>query len=110
MREIGKNRKIAEKVNSRVFLKPEEQQAAFEALQNIYDGLKGRITMGSLIDTNTDWLEIPDDLMDVTEAFRPVFSANKYWSEDFEWILELQEMHRNIASKKPRGSRALAST
>ena len=102
MGQISKNRKIAEKLNSRVFLTPKEQQAGFEALQNIYKGLKGRITMGSLIDTNTAWLEIPDDLMDVTEAFRPVFSANKYWSEDFEWILELQEMHINIASKKPR--------
>ena len=100
---IGKNRKIAEKLNNRVFLKSEEQQAGFEALQNVYEGLKRRITMGSLRDTNTDWDEIPNNLMDVDEAFRPVFSANKYWSGDFEWILELQEMHRNIASKKPRG-------
>ena len=100
---IFKNRKIAEKLNSRVFLKPDEQQAGFEALQNIYKGLKKRITMGALRDTNTDWLQIPDDLMDVTEAFRPVFEAGPpYWSGDFEWILELQEMHRNIASKKPR--------
>ena len=100
---IRKNRKIAEKLNSRVFLKSEEQQAGFEALQNVYKGLKRRITIGSLRDTNTDWDEIPNNLMDVGEAFRPIFSANKYWSGDFEWILELQEMHRNIASKKPRG-------
>ena len=100
---IRKNRKIAEKLNSRVFLKPDEQQAGFEALQNVYRGIKRRITMGDLIRTNTDWDKIPDHLMDVGEAFRPIFSANKYWSQDFEWILELQEMHRNIASKKPRG-------
>ena len=99
---IWKNRKIAEKLNSRVFLKPEEQQAGFEALQNVYKGLKRRITMGSLRDTNTDWDEIPDALMEVGEAFRPIFSYHEYWSGDFEWILELQEMHRNIASKKPR--------
>ena len=100
---IRKNRKIAEKLNSRVFLKPDEQQAGFEALQNVYEGLKGRITLGSLSDTNTDWNEIPNNLMEVGEAFRPIFSANKYWSRDFEWILELQDMYRNISSKKPRG-------
>tara|TARA_Y100000114_G_C11567008_1_gene234559 strand:- start:221 stop:544 length:324 start_codon:yes stop_codon:yes gene_type:complete len=103
---IKKNRKIAEKLNSRVFLKPEEQQVGFEALQGVYKEIKRRITMGDLIKTNTDWNEIPDDLMKVGEAFRPIFSANKYWPQDFEWILKLQEMHRNIASKKPRGVRA----
>jgi hypothetical protein len=99
---IRTNRKIAEKLNSRVYLKPEEKDAAFVALQNVYMGLKGRITLGDLRDTNTNWDEIPDNLMDVGEAFRPIFSANKYWSEDFEWILKLQEMHRNISSKKIR--------
>ena len=99
---INKNRKIAEKLNKRVFLKPEERQAGLEALQGVYKGIKRRITMGDLIRTNTDYDEIPDNLMEVGEAFRPIFSANKYWSRDFEWILELQEMHRNIASKKPR--------
>ena len=96
------NRKIAEKLNSRVFLKPEERDAAHRALQNIYNGLKGRITLGDLLDTNTDWEKIPHNLMDVDETFRPIFSANTYWSEDFEWILELQEMHRNISTKKLR--------
>ena len=101
--ELIKSRRLAEKLNKRVYLKPEEQQAAFDALQNVYLHLKNRITLGSLIDTKTDWDKIPDNLMDVGEDFRPVFSdSNKWWAGDFEWILELQEMHRNIASKKPR--------
>lgn len=99
---IKKNRKIAEKFNSRVFLNSEEKDAALVALQSVYMGLKGRITLGDLRDTNTDWNQIPDNLMDVGEDFRPIFSANKYWSNDFEWILELQEMHKNISLKKPR--------
>ena len=101
--ELIKSRRLAEKLNKRFYLKPEEQQAAFDALQNVYLHLKNRITLGSLIDTKTDWDKIPDNLMDVGEDFRPVFSdSNKWWAGDFEWILELQEMHRNIASKKPR--------
>ena len=36
---IRTNRKIAEKLNSRVYLKPEEKDAAFVALQNVYMGL-----------------------------------------------------------------------
>jgi len=102
LNELVKSRRLAEKLNKRVYLKPEEQQIAFDALQNVYLHLKNRITIRSVIDTKTDWDKIPNDLMDVGEAFRPIFSANKYWSEDFDWILELQEMHRNIASKKPR--------
>lgn len=102
LNELIKSRRLAEKLNKRVYLKPEEQQIAFDALQNVYLHLKNRITIGDLRYTNTDWDKIPDNLMDVGEAFRLIFSSNKYWSEDFDWILELQEMHRNIASKKPR--------
>ena len=99
---LVKSRRVAEKLNKRVYLKPEEQQAAFDAMQDVYMRLKNRITIGSLIDTNTDWDKIPNSYLDVGEEFRPIFEANKYWTGDFEWILELQEMHRNIASKKPR--------
>jgi uncharacterized protein YpuA (DUF1002 family) len=102
LNELVKSRRLAEKLNKRVYLKPQEQQVAFDALQNVYLALKARITLGDLRDTNTDWDKIPDKLMDVGEAFRPIFSSNEYWAGDFEWILELQEMHRNIASKKPR--------
>ena len=99
---LVKSRRVAEKLNKRVYLKPEEQQIAFDALQNVYMCLKNRITIGSLIDTNTDWDEIPNSYLDVGEEFRPIFETHKYYFGDFEWILELQEMHRNIASKKPR--------
>jgi len=102
LNELVKSRRLAEKLNKRVYLKPQEQQVAFDALQNVYLALKARITLGDLRDTNTDWDKIPDNLMDVGETFRPIFSSNEYWAGDFEWILELQEMHRNIASKKPR--------
>jgi uncharacterized protein YpuA (DUF1002 family) len=99
---LVQSRRVAEKLNKRVYLNPAEQQVAFDAMQSVYLHLKNRITIRSVIDTNTDWDKIPDDLMDVGEDFRPIFSDNKYWPDDFDWILELQEMHRNIASKKPR--------
>jgi len=102
LNELVKSRRLAEKLSTRVYLKPEEQEVAFDALQNVYLHLKNRITIGDLKNTNINWDKIPDNLMDVGEAFRPIFSSNEYWAGDFEWILELQEMHRNIASKKPR--------
>lgn len=102
LNNLVKSRRLAEKLNKRVYLKPEEQQIAFDALQDVYLRLKNRITIGSLIDTNTDWDKIPNSYLDVGEEFRPIFEAHKYYFGDFDWILELQEMHRNIALKKPR--------